>query len=306
VWNQGQCGSSPHFAAAGAIEGAFEIAGHPLTALSPQDLVSCEVPEHGGQDQGCNGGLMDNMFTWVKAHGISTNASYPYTSGTGVTGTCHRNRQPVVTIGGFTDVANEGGMPAALMINPLASAVAVSNNFQMYSKGVFDDPQCGTQASHGILVTGFGTDTASGKDYWRLRNQWGTDWGEAGYIRIVRGKNMCAVGTYNSYPTGAKAWGPGPHPGPSHGPAPHPSPAPAPAPAPGPQPHTCAVIGCDGGYDPSRPCQCDGNCESYQNCCTDYEEECVDTYKCVDNKCVVHQGSGVPMEECVKACGKFQ
>merc|ERR1740125_75866 len=69
VKNQGQCGSCWAFSTTGSLEGAFQIAGNPLTSLSEQDLVSCDNSAHGGSDQGCNGGLMDNAFKWIEKNG---------------------------------------------------------------------------------------------------------------------------------------------------------------------------------------------------------------------------------------------
>ena len=39
-----------------------------------------------------------------------------------------------------------------------------------------------------MTLVGYGTDEKYG-DYWLVRNSWGTNWGENGYIRIKREKD---------------------------------------------------------------------------------------------------------------------
>ena len=42
---------------------------------------------------------------------------------------------------------------------------------------------------HAIQIVGY--DTTNTVPYWIIRNTWGTDWGEKGYVRIKLGDNMC-------------------------------------------------------------------------------------------------------------------
>ena len=44
-----------------------------------------------------------------------------------------------------------------------------------------------------------------GTEYWKVKNSWGSSWGESGYIRMAMGKNMCGIAQQPSYPTGAMA-----------------------------------------------------------------------------------------------------
>jgi len=204
VKNQGSCGSCWSFSTTGAIEGAYQIASGSLTSLSEQELVDCDTT-----DSGCSGGLMDNAFKWVKTNGLTTEADYPYTSSGGTAGTCSSTKKasPAVTVTGYTDVTSgdEDALKSAVAQQPVSIAIEADKSaFQLYSSGVFDSTACGTSLDHGVLLVGYGTD--SGSDYWKVKNSWGSTWGESGYIRMVRGKNMCGIAEEPSYPTGAKAW----------------------------------------------------------------------------------------------------
>jgi len=198
VKDQGQCGSCWAFSATGGIEGAWFIKKNQLTSVAEQQLVDC-AGAYG--NQGCNGGLMSSAYQYVVANkGIGSEASYKYTARDG---TCKKVAS-VVTISGFKALAaTEAALGDALANGPVPIAIEADQSvFQFYHGGVLDDASCGTQLDHGVLATGFGTDSASGKQYWRVKNSWGASWGDKGYISLVYNKNQCGLANeLNAQPT---------------------------------------------------------------------------------------------------------
>ena len=76
-------------------------------------------------------------------------------------------------------------MKAAVTKQP--TAVAIQANmpcFQFYHSGVMDNANCGTNLDHAVLAVGYGTDDATGKDYWLIKNSWNSSWGDKGYIKL--------------------------------------------------------------------------------------------------------------------------
>jgi len=184
IKNQGQCGSCWAFSATGALEGLSKIGFGSLQSFSEQQLVDCSG-SYG--NQACNGGLMDNAFKYVKDHGILHEDEYPYKA---VKQTCSKNGGPF-KISGFTDIKNCNDLANALTGRPVAVAVDATN-WSQYKSGTFSN--CATKLNHGVLLVG-----VSGDGVWRVKNSWGTSWGESGFIRLVKG-NTCGICNVASYP----------------------------------------------------------------------------------------------------------
>jgi C1A family cysteine protease len=203
VKDQGQCGSCWSFSTTGAVEGAYALKTGILKSLSEQQLVDC-ASSYG--NHGCNGGMMDNAFSYIIDNGITSEIDYPYISGTTKTGGTCKSFTPVVKLDGCYDIpANELSLTLALQTQPISVAIeADSKTFQLYKSGIYSDTTCGTNLDHGVLAVGFGT--SSGQDYYIVKNSWSTSWGDAGYIYIARNsvasstKGICGIAMETSAP----------------------------------------------------------------------------------------------------------
>jgi len=84
-------------------------------------------------------------------------------------------------------------MIAELQRGPIACTVAVTPELEAYTGGIFQDTTGAKSLDHSISVVGYGTDGTSGKDYWIVRNSWGTYWGETGWAKIVKGVDNLGI-----------------------------------------------------------------------------------------------------------------
>ena len=185
VKNQGGCGSCWAFGATAGTEHAHKRASGQLLNLSEQQLVDCSPYDHG-----CNGGFHTNAWTYLRSHPQMLTSQYPYTARQG---TCRAS-------GGSVTVSNWAGVSRgsvsqhknSLNTGVLSIALAAGNRqFQMYRSGVLDDASCPTRIDHAVAMVGYGNE--GGKDYWLVRNSWGSSWGQAGYIKIAahEGNGIC-------------------------------------------------------------------------------------------------------------------
>jgi len=211
VKNQAQCGSCWAFSTTGSIEGAIFNQFGTLESISEQELVSCDKV-----DDGCQGGSMDNGFTFAKKNGLALEKNYPYTSGTGNTGTCNSRKSkkaaPHSKVAKFTDVTpnSETALKEAVAKGPVSVAIEADKQvFQFYKSGVIKaSAGCGTNLDHGVLAVGYGTQ--DGTMYWKVKNSWGATWGDNGYVMLERkdskrGSGTCGIAMDASYPTMASS-----------------------------------------------------------------------------------------------------
>jgi len=202
VKDQGQCGSCWAFSATEAVESAWFYAGKTLPILSPQEIVDCDKT-----DGGCNGGDTPTAYEFViKEGGLESEASYPYTA---KNGNCKFNSSKVVaTISSYKWAIppcntaathactnqDEAGLLTFVKNTGPVSICVDAEPWQTYTSGVYGGAGClygYYDLDHCVHLTGYGVE--NGKQYWLVKNSWGTNWGEKGYIKLAFGSNVCGV-----------------------------------------------------------------------------------------------------------------
>ncbi|XP_056335069.1 cathepsin S, ortholog 1 [Danio aesculapii] len=200
VQNQGPCGSCWAFSAVGSLEAQMKRRTAALVPLSAQNLLDCSVSLG---NRGCKGGFLSRAFLYViQNHGIDSSTFYPYEHKEGVCRYSVSGRAGYCS--GFRIVPrhNEAALQNAVAnIGPVSVGInAKLLSFHRYRSGIYNDPKCSSALiNHAVLVVGYGSE--NGHDYWLVKNSWGTAWGENGFIRMARNKNMCGISNFGIYPT---------------------------------------------------------------------------------------------------------
>jgi len=189
VKKQHNCGACYAFAAAANLESLFFLKYGELVNLSEQQIVNCNP-----YAVGCRGGNIGYVFKYLqKSPGLGLETSSRYIARQE---TC-AFVEPVVKVKGvkFAGTKDENYIAAFLMKHgPLAIAIN-ADLFKYYSKGIlnYPDKHCSPRKlNHAVNIVGFGE--SGGVKYWVVRNTWGPNWGEDGYIRVAWGK--CGVNSF--------------------------------------------------------------------------------------------------------------
>jgi cathepsin L len=188
VRNQGGCGSCWAFSATAALKTHVALQTGKLLELSPQQLISCSPdPDSCGGYGGCSGSTSWLAFNYSIGVGMTLESDYPYTAKTGTCDPTHIKR--VAGVRGYVRLPTNNYtalMNAVATVGPVS--IALSADFTSYSAGVFSGCVGDVLVDHAVVLVGYGTDPVGGA-YYLVRNSWGEEWGEKGYIRIQRRAN---------------------------------------------------------------------------------------------------------------------
>lgn len=202
------CGACWSFAATSALSDRINIVSKKIrqTGLSMQVILNCDK-----YDGGCHGGDPLTAYQFIhESGGIPDETCQAYLAEGHDTGrecnamdvcmTCDEKgcyaeeAYPVWDVEEYGLVNGTEAMMAELQRGPITCSIAVTDAFfDLRDFSVFEDLTGDQDLDHSISVVGYGTDSGTGKEFWILRNSWGSYWGEAGFARVVRGKNNLGI-----------------------------------------------------------------------------------------------------------------
>jgi len=172
--------------------------------LSIQYILNCGTDVAGS----CYGGSATGAFNFVKTHGIPPDTCCPYEADdfecTPIN-TCRNCKGPPgqstcwaqqnytrFFIEQYGNVNGVNQIMAEIATRGPVAAGVDATFLEDYTGGIITATQP-AHINHIVSLVGYGTDKASGIDYWIGRNSWGQYWGEGGWFRIIRNKNALGI-----------------------------------------------------------------------------------------------------------------
>ena len=175
IKNQSVCGSCWVHATLAVVEAQLVLTG---TLPTPPTLASQPLLECGRHTHGCAGGTVHEAVVHLHKHGailhddsIPSNCNYALTV----------PLLPPVWVQAVVLSPSYVTFLEALNTAPFVVLVSsLDDEFLQYREGIFNG-RCVTPVNHAMVLVGFNPQMR----YWKLRNSWGTHWGEQGYMRIT-------------------------------------------------------------------------------------------------------------------------
>ncbi len=193
VKNQSTCGCCWAFSAVQAAESHYAIKTGKLYDLSEQQLLDCDLVDHS-----CGGGLHYRGLDYIAKVGLVEEKNYSYKKRR--FNCTIKDTDIVAKFSGYKNItSDEIEMQKALYeLGPISIGMDATV-LQFYIGGVANPWLCSNTNNHAVLIVGYGH-SIFGRDYWLIKNSWGTWWGESGYFKLIRGKKICGITKAPSVP----------------------------------------------------------------------------------------------------------
>ncbi|XP_060802597.1 uncharacterized protein LOC106143626 [Amyelois transitella] len=185
IKNQNNCGSCWAFSIIGALESQYAIKQQQMLDLSEQQVVDCDQG-----DQGCDGGWINNAGLYIVDKGVMSESDYPYVASNG---NCQYDSNKVVGKASScmqlpSGVSEEDLKAALTQYGPISVAVDATG-WNSYTGGI---ASCQSSAcNHAVVLVGYNDEGS--QPYWIIKNSWGSQWGEQGFIKIPLGSGACNI-----------------------------------------------------------------------------------------------------------------
>ena len=220
VKNQKQCSCSWAFSSIAAVE--FQLNKQKnkpnatdlkIQSLSEQILLDCDTEVLDCQQ----GGSVKNALNFMKSGAFLDTGTGLEPAYVGVKQQCAKNQTLAAKVTKVIPIkpGDEDAMVEA--VNNGVVAVSLDGfGIMNYIGGIFNG-DCSHGLNHAMVIVGYGEETVVKKNdfsgdnemgesevikYWVLRNSWGDDWGEGGYIRVMRGDDGLMYGVCGIYYAG--------------------------------------------------------------------------------------------------------
>ncbi len=197
---QGLCGSCWSFTSAAVYETNYNIKNDQMLDISEQFILDCAEDRRGKDAGSCNGGWYGGVFDYLMSHSAMTEKQKPYKGKSGFCSSSFSNNKKKYTVVKWGYLRRDAGIPsiramkrAIVKYGAIAASVKVTPAFQAYKSGVFNEmarvsgPR---DVNHAITIVGWDDN----KRAWLVKNSWGPQWGENGYIWVDYRSNNIGFG----------------------------------------------------------------------------------------------------------------
>jgi C1A family cysteine protease len=202
IQDQLTCGCCWAFAAAGMVESRYAIHNKtPFKIFSRQQLIDC-VNEKTGYMGGCDGGHPMFAAAYMSKFMMVEEPTWGYNDLRSEK--CPDLKNPISEqppIGNFQISAelSPEEMYELLKEGPVAINIdAMPKAFMFYSGGILTYQCQSGKANHAVLLVGYGYDEEVKKEFWTIKNSWGPEWGENGYVRLLKSDNYNSCFMYQN------------------------------------------------------------------------------------------------------------